>query len=81
MGPESQLTQPVRDAVRAAWRRWLFAIGRICLIALGAAVFARLPLPLLDESLPMKNVVVVIVAVGLIGKTVFDTLFYDHYWP
>jgi hypothetical protein len=81
MGPHSHLSQPVRQAVRSAWRRWLFAIARICLIALGAAALARVPFPLLDDWLPIKNVVIAIAAVGLIGKTLFDTLFYDHYWP
>ena len=38
-------------------------------------------LPIIGDYLPLKNVIVCLAAVILIGKTVLDTLFYDHYRP
>lgn len=81
MEPGTRLDQPVRRAARSAWRRWGLALLRIGLIAAGASVLMRVPLPVLEDWLPVKNVVIAVAAVGLIGKTLFDTLFYDHFWP
>lgn len=80
MEPRLSLDQEVRRATRAAWRRWGFALLRISLIAVGASILMRVPLPMVDW-LPVKNVVIAVIAVGLVGKTLFDTLFYDRFWP
>ena len=81
MEPPVRLEQSIRTANRSAWRRWSLALLRIGLIAVGASLLTRVPLPVLDDWLPVKNVIIAAVAVGLIGKTLFDTLFYDHFWP
>lgn len=41
----------------------------------------QVPFPLLDDWLPLKNVLGVVVAITLAGKTLFDTLFFPrHPW-
>ena len=52
---------------------------RLSAITLAAAIATRLPLPILDEWLPAKNVVVAVLAVLLIGKCLYDTFFYDRF--
>ena len=54
---------------------------RLALIFLGAWIALHLPFPLLDDWLPVKNVVVAITAIVLSGKSLYDTLFFDRYWP
>jgi hypothetical protein len=61
--------------------RWTLLGVRVLGIAAGAAVLGRIPLPLLDEWLPVKNVVIAVAAVALMGKCLYDTLFYDRFWP
>lgn len=83
--PEPAL-EPLEGAVlpppgrwRAA-RRWL-RLGWLVPITLGAQLLIRLPLPVLDDWLPLKNVLVAGAAVILGGKCLLDTFFYDRYWP
>ena len=66
---------------RTAVDRWVDLALRLATIAVGAWAVSRLPLPLLDDWLPIKNVVIAVVSVGLTGKALYDTLFYDHFWP
>jgi hypothetical protein len=75
-------------AVAAWWRRWrrpLVRLGelghRLFLIVGYAWVGVEIELPVIGDYLPLKNVLVCLVAVLFIGKTIFDTLFFDHYQP
>jgi hypothetical protein len=56
-------------------------LRQVALIAVAAAVLMRLPLPIFDDYLALRDVIIVATAVILIGKSVFDTFFYDRYWP
>jgi uncharacterized SAM-binding protein YcdF (DUF218 family) len=78
----------VSDAVSAWWRQWrrpLLRFSDLCyrlfLIIGYAWVGIRIELPLVAEYLPLKNVLIVLAAVIMIGKTIYDTLFYDHFKP
>ncbi|MFN3649120.1 MAG: hypothetical protein ACK47B_06015 [Armatimonadota bacterium] len=44
-------------------------------------VVARLPVPFLADWLPVRNLVAAVLAVTLAGKTLYDTLFYERFWP
>lgn len=61
--------------------RWLLALSRIAIIGLSAAILSRLHLPILDDWMPMKQVVIAVTSVILSGKCLFDTLFFDRYQP
>jgi hypothetical protein len=67
--------RPLRPA-----ERWLLFAVRVAIIALVACA-VKIQLPVLDNWLPVKDVTVVAAAIVLTGKALFDTLFYDHYWP
>ena len=41
----------------------------------------RLPLPIVEDWLAIKDVIVAVAAVILSGKCLFDTFFYDHFHP
>jgi hypothetical protein len=56
-------------------------LRRTALIAVAAALLLRLPLPIFDDYLALRDVIIVATAVMLTGKAVFDTFFYDRYWP
>ncbi len=64
-------------------RRLVQAVVRIVLASALAGIIVLLPTP---AGLPLwlgnlLVAVVVFVIVCYIGKTLYDTLFYDHYWP
>ena len=76
------------DAATAWWERWrrpLSRFGELCyrlfLIVGYSWVGIHLELPIIADYLPLKNVLICLVAILLIGKTLFDSLFYDHYRP
>ena len=81
MRRSARLTGPRPERVRTALDRWVDLLLRLATIAVGAMIVSRLPLPLLDDWLPIKNVVIAVVSVGLTGKALYDTLFYDRFWP
>jgi len=64
-------------------RRLTQALVRIVLATALAVIIIVLPAP--DGLLPgLSNLqvpIVVFVLVCYIGKTLYDTLFYNHYWP
>ena len=85
--PQATLAD-VSDAVTGWWRHWRGPLlrgaefcYRISLIIGYAWVGVRLELPIIADYLPLKNVLVCLAAVLLIGKTIYDTLFYDHFRP
>ena len=64
-------------------RRLTQAVVRIVLATALAVIIMALPTP---DGLPLwlSNFhvpIVVFLLVCYIGKTLFDTLFYNHYWP
>lgn len=61
--------------------RWLLALSRIAIIGLSAAILAKLRLPLLDDWMPLKQVVIAVTSILLSGKCLFDTLFFDRRQP
>jgi hypothetical protein len=87
-GDRAENETTVAAAVAASWRRWrrpLVRLGEFChrvfLIAGYAWVGVEIDLPVIGDYLPLKNVLVCLVAVLFIGMTIYDTLFYDHYQP
>lgn len=67
------------------WREWVLrgvlAAVQLALIGCAAWFAGQIPVPLLDNWLPIKNVVIAIVAVTAGGKCLFDTFFYDRFQP
>jgi len=64
-------------------RRLVQALVRIVLATALAGIIVLLPAPA-EMPLWLGNLlvaVVVFVLICYIGKTLIDTLFYDHYWP
>ena len=63
---------------------WAMRLGRLALrlsVTAGcAALLIALPDPAPDETLRLKNAIVVLVAIVVAGKQLFDTLFYDRYY-
>jgi hypothetical protein len=67
---------------RRGWGpRLLLLLSRVVLIGVGANLLVQVPLPVLDDWLPVKHVAIAVGVVVLIGKALFDTLFFDHYVP
>jgi hypothetical protein len=61
--------------------RWVTFGLRLVQIALVTWIVVLIPLPILENWLPVKNVGAVLLAVCAAGKALFDTLFYSRYWP
>jgi hypothetical protein len=68
-----------RSYHRAARLIWL--VCRPALVGGGVWLVLQLPLPLLDDWLPIKNVAAAALAVGSAGACLYNTLFYDHFRP
>ena len=70
---------------RSGWVYWADRLTvlalRLCVIAVLCLLAWRVPAPIFDDWLPLKNVIVGVGTVLGIGKALFDTFFYDHYWP
>ena len=54
---------------------------RLALLGLGAWAAGHVPLPLLDDWLPVRNLVTAAATVMATGKLLYDTLFYDRFQP
>lgn len=61
--------------------RLVLLLLQLTAIALAAWISSRIPLPVLDSWLPVKNIVVAGTAIVLAGKCLYDTLFFDRFWP
>lgn len=63
-------------------RRWRNLLrGAVLTLAIGAFLLF-IPLPMLSASvLSYRQALVVFGVVIALGKLLYDTLFYDHYWP
>ena len=63
------------------WERLLLLCLRLTILWLCASIAAQVPFPVIEEWLPVKNVVIAVVSVGWTGKILIDTFFYDRFWP
>lgn len=63
-------------------RRWIKLLwGSLFIVATGV-VLLYIPLPMIPTSvLSYRQVLIVFGVVVALGKLLYDTLFYDHYWP
>jgi hypothetical protein len=67
------------DECEPLGERCVLLLIRLTQIMVVAWLAMELPLPFIIRGLNLKGPVVALAAVILIGKTVYDTLFYDHY--
>ena len=65
----------------SAMVRWLELGLELTIVALTAWILTQLPLPVLDDWLTAKNIVIALAAIGYGGKCLYDTLFYDRFMP
>jgi hypothetical protein len=76
---------PPSSRLRRLLRDWALPIAelavRIAAILLAATLLLSLPLPLQGTSLTLVQALIVLAAVALIGITLYETLFYNHYRP
>lgn len=67
------------------WQEWVvrgcLALVQLALIGTATWFALQIPMPLLENWLPVKNVVIAVAAVTAGGKCLIDTLFFDRYWP
>jgi hypothetical protein len=61
--------------------RWARLARRLLMVAAVTWTALRLPLPMLNDYLQLRDVIVTITSILVTGKLLFDTLFFDHYWP
>lgn len=83
-GPQvTSSTPPERpDPLPVTWAERLLILAlRLSAIAVVAWGLMQIPLPLLDAWLPLRNVFVVLGALIAGGKALFDTFFYERFWP
>ncbi|MEI6046046.1 MAG: hypothetical protein WCS37_16975 [Chloroflexota bacterium] len=67
---------------RKGWLRWLNALFQMAVALWVAWLFFIIPLdPSTGPFYNWKNPVIIFVLICFIGKTLIDTLFYDHYQP
>ena len=83
MEPATPLPEsvPVPPPPLSWWDRLFLLAKRWVLILAGGQIAQLLPLPLLEDWLPVKHILIAVVTVILMGKTLFDTLFYDRFVP
>jgi hypothetical protein len=81
MDPTRQATEDPADLAEPLWLRLALLCCRLTSIALIAWIGMNVHLPVLDDWLPLKNVLVAVCAIILAGKCLFDTFFYDHFRP
>lgn len=63
-------------------RRWRNLLRGVVLTLATGAFLLFIPLPMLPASvLGYRQALVVFGVVIALGKLLYDTLFYDHYWP
>lgn len=63
-------------------QRWRNLVRGVLLILAAGGFLLFIPLPILPASvLSFRQALVVFCVVAALGKLLYDTLFYDHYWP
>jgi hypothetical protein len=64
------------------WWRWVAAFIQMATGCFVAWIFLMIPVDVsFSPFLSWKNPVVVFILICYLGKTLYDTLFYDHYQP
>ncbi len=85
--PESKLVEPdwvisYHARPKGHWLRWLTVLVQWLTGCLVAWIFIMIPLdPTISPFHNWKNPVIIVMLICFIGKTLIDTLFYDHYQP
>src|SRR5689334_6019557 len=85
--PMSPTPRPpaITSPVRAFLYEWGLPIVELALrlsaIFLATALLLRAPLPLVGPSLTIVQVLIVFAAVALVGISLYETLFSDHFRP
>jgi hypothetical protein len=76
---------PLTSQIPRLLRDWLVPIAelaiRLTAIILAAELLLNVPLPLVGTPLTLVHALIALAAVALVGITIFETLFYDHYRP
>ena len=76
---------PLTSRVPRLLRDWLAPIAELTLrltaIILAAELRLSVPLPMEGSPLTLVHALIALAAVALVGITIFETLFYDHYRP
>jgi hypothetical protein len=76
---------PLTSQIPRLLRDWLVPIAelaiRLAAIILLAEILLNVPLPLEGTPLTLVHALIALAAVVLVGITIFETLFYDHYRP
>ncbi len=63
-------------------RRWRNLLRGVVVILAMGMLLLYIPLPMLPASvLTYREALVVFAVVVALGKLLYDTFFYDHYWP
>lgn len=66
----------------ASARRWRDLARGVLIILVVGVLLLYMPLPMLPASvLSYRQTLVVFGVVAALGKLLYDTFFYDHYWP
>ncbi|MBI3909789.1 MAG: hypothetical protein HY320_02510 [Armatimonadetes bacterium] len=81
MSPKNASSEEPPEPGRPLGGRLLVLAFRWVVIGVAARLAYEVPLPLIEGWLPLKDALIVAVAVVWMGKALFDTLFYDHYRP
>jgi hypothetical protein len=76
---------PLTSKIPRLVHDWLVPIAelaiRLAAIILLAEILLNVPLPLEGTPLTLVHALIAFAAVALVGVTIFETLFYDHYRP
>ena len=74
-------SEPVLKSGEPMPERWILLLLRLSQAILVAWVGSEISIPALERELPVKGSIVSLVCVILVGKAVYDTLFYPRYRP
>jgi hypothetical protein len=80
--PEWVIRYKARRKRKGWWLRWVALVIQWIIAAFVAWIFYIIPVdPTVGPFHNWKNPVIIFILVCFIGKTLIDTLFYDHYQP
>lgn len=76
---------PLNRLLAPMLREWLVPVVeltvRLAVIILAAEVLLSVPLPLVGTPLTLVHALIALTAVALVGISIYESLFYDHYRP
>ncbi len=80
-----EVDEPEDESTAGTGRDWQDRLSRLLtrlmMVAGLAWIGYRIPLPVVENWLPFRDVLVAVATVIATGKLLFDTLFYDRYLP